>query len=94
MNKSKREVIQEKIENIIIENNCNGIILSSVRSGKTKMILESIRKHSQGKDITIFLAYPTIDIKDSWENEMKRFKAYVNYLMNFYANYFRIYRYM
>ena len=25
---------------------------------------------------------------------MKRFKAYVNYLMNFYANYFRIYRYM
>ena len=24
---------------------------------------------------------------------MKRFKAYVNYLMNFYANYFRIYRY-
>ena len=28
------------------------------------------------------------------ENEMKRFKAYVNYLMNFYANYFRIYRYM
>ena len=76
MNKSKRDIIQEKIENIIVENNCNGIILSSVRSGKTKMILESIRKHSQGKDITIFLAYPTIDIKDSWENEMKRLNYY------------------
>lgn len=76
MNKSKRDVIQEKIESIIIKNNCNGIILSSVRSGKTKMILESIRKHSQGKDITIFLAYPTIDIKDSWENEMKRLNYY------------------
>ena len=25
---------------------------------------------------------------------MKRFKAYINYLMNFYANYFRIYRYV
>lgn len=76
MNKSKRDVIQEKIENIIIENNCNGIILSSVRSGKTKMILESIRKHSQDKDITIFLAYPTVDIKVSWENEMKRLNYY------------------
>ena len=76
MNKSKRDVIQEKIENIIIENNCNGIILSSVRSGKTKMILTSIKKHSEDKDITIFLGYPQIDIKVSWENEMKRLNYY------------------
>lgn len=73
---SSKNIIQEKIEKIIIENNCNGIVLSSVRSGKTKMILESIKKHSQGKDITIFLAYPQIDIKVSWENEMKRLNYY------------------
>ena len=72
MNKSKRDIIQEKIEKIIIENNCNGIILSSVRSGKTKMILTSIRKHSQGKDINILVSTPQVDIMHSWIEECKK----------------------
>jgi superfamily II DNA or RNA helicase len=72
MDKSKKDLIQERIEKTIVLHNCRGIILSSVRSGKTKMLLESIRKHSKGKEVTIFLAYPNVDIKTSWENEMNR----------------------
>lgn len=72
MTKSNKDLIQEKLEEKIISNDFRGIVLSSVRSGKTKMLLESVRKHSKGKDITIFVAYPNIDIRLSWENEMKR----------------------
>ena len=78
MNKSKRDIIQEKIEKIIIENNCNGIILSSVRSGKTKMILTSIRKHSQGKDINILVSTPQVDIMHSWREECEKLEYYPN----------------
>jgi len=69
---TKKDLIQEKIQNTIIENNCKGIILSSVRSGKTKMILESIKNHSNNKEITVFIAYPNIDVRISWENEINR----------------------
>jgi superfamily II DNA or RNA helicase len=61
--------IQTGIINTIIENNCRGIILSSVRSGKTRILLNCIKKHSKRKDIKVLLLYPNIDIKNSWENE-------------------------
>jgi len=61
--------IQEGIINTILENSCRGIILSSVRSGKTRILLNSIKKHSKRKDIKVLLLYPNIDIKNSWENE-------------------------
>jgi len=68
MTKTKDE-IQKEIIHTIVNANCKGIILSSVRSGKTRMILESIRKHSLEDVPLIFLAYPNVDIKNSWEKE-------------------------
>ena len=61
--------IQEGIINTIVKNNCRGIILSSVRSGKTRILLKSIQKHSDNKKINVLVLYPNIDIKNSWEKE-------------------------
>jgi len=68
--------IQEGIINTIIENECRGIILSSVRSGKTRILLTSICKqivklygNISFKDKSILVLYPNIDIKNSWEKE-------------------------
>lgn len=68
--------IQTGIINTIVENNCRGIILSSVRSGKTRILLTSICKqiiklyrNISFKEKSILVLYPNIDIKNSWENE-------------------------
>lgn len=61
--------IQEGIIDTIVKNNCRGIILSSVRSGKTRILLKSIQKHSDNKKINVLVLYPNIDIKNSWEKE-------------------------
>ena len=68
--------IQTGIINTIVENECRGIILSSVRSGKTRILLTSICKqivklygNIRFKDKSILVLYPNIDIKNSWENE-------------------------
>ena len=37
--------IQEKIINVIIKNNCRGIVLSSVRSGKSRVLLKTIERY-------------------------------------------------
>lgn len=69
--------IQETIINTIIGHSCRGIILSSVRSGKTRVLLTSICKqivklygNIPFKDKSILVLYPNIDIKNSWENEV------------------------
>lgn len=61
--------IQEGIIDTIVKNNCRGIILSSVRSGKTRILLKSIQKHSDNKKVNVLVLYPNIDIKNSWEKE-------------------------
>ena len=61
--------IQEKIINTIIENNCRGIVLSSVRSGKTRILLKTIERYFKNKNPKILVLYPNIDIKLSWEKE-------------------------
>ena len=68
--------IQTGIINTIVDNDCKGIILSSVRSGKTRILLTSICKqivklyeNISFKDKSILVLYPNIDIKTSWENE-------------------------
>lgn len=68
--------IQETIINTIIGHSCRGIILSSVRSGKTRILLTSICKqivklygNIPFKDKSILVLYPNIDIKNSWEKE-------------------------
>ena len=61
--------IQEKIINAIIENNCRGIVLSSVRSGKTRILLKTIERYFKDKNPKVLVLYPNIDIKLSWEKE-------------------------
>ena len=61
--------IQEKIINTIIENNCRGIVLSSVRSGKTRVLLKTIERYFKDKNPKVLVLYPNIDIKLSWEKE-------------------------
>jgi len=70
MNNKKNEV-QEEIINTIIKNNFKGIILASVRSGKTRILLSSIKEHSKNyiENPKILVLYPNIDIKTSWEKE-------------------------
>lgn len=61
--------IQENIINTIIENNCRGIVLSSVRSGKTRILLKTIERYFKNKNPKVLVLYPNIDIKSSWEKE-------------------------
>ena len=61
--------IQEKIINTIIENNCRGIVLSSVRSGKCRILLKTIERYFKDKNPKVLVLYPNIDIKLSWEKE-------------------------
>lgn len=61
--------IQEKIINTIIENNCRGIVLSSVRSGKSRVLLKTIERYFKDKNPKVLVLYPNIDIKLSWEKE-------------------------
>ena len=61
--------IQENIINTILENNCRGIVLSSVRSGKTRVLLKTIERYFKDKNPKILVLYPNIDIKSSWEKE-------------------------
>ena len=61
--------IQENIINTIIGNNCRGIVLSSVRSGKTRILLKTIERYFKDKNPKVLVLYPNIDIKLSWEKE-------------------------
>ena len=61
--------IQEKIINTIIQNNCRGIVLSSVRSGKSRVLLKTIERYFKDKNPKVLVLYPNIDIKLSWEKE-------------------------
>lgn len=70
MIKSKDE-IQQEIINKIVDNNCRGIVLSSVRSGKSRMLIKSINKHSLEESPSILILYPNVDVRVSWEKEFE-----------------------
>jgi len=64
-----KDEIQQGIIDTIVNKKCRGIVLSSVRSGKTRMLLEAIRKHSVKEFPSVLVLYPNIDIRNSWEKE-------------------------
>ena len=68
---NKKDEIQKEIVNTIIKNNFKGIILASVRTGKTRILLNSIKEHSKNhiENPKILVLYPNIDIKNSWKKE-------------------------
>lgn len=63
-----KDQIQERIISQIISNDFKGIVLASVRSGKTRILLNAIRRHHIGH-AKILVLYPNIDIKNSWQKE-------------------------
>jgi len=79
--KSKDE-IQKEIINTIVENNCKGIILASVRVGKCRIILETIKKHSLEETPVVFLAYPNIDVKNSWLDECEKINFFPEFIFS------------
>lgn len=67
-------MIKDKIQRIIIDKIKNalfrGIVLASVRSGKTRILLTTIREISDNDlDIKVLVGYPNVDIKNSWIEE-------------------------
>jgi len=65
----KRGLIQNEASESIIKNNYNGIILVAPRVGKTKILLDALRK-SDFNSITV--AAPFNSILDSWETEIDK----------------------
>jgi len=70
-----QRIIIDKIKNTLFR----GIVLASVRSGKTRILLTAIREISDNNlDINILVGYPNIDIKNSWISECEKLDYYPN----------------
>ena len=66
---SKRDLIQSELSSKIIENNTFGIADISPRVGKIKITLNCLKP----KD-SVIIAYPETNLKQSWINDIKRWK--------------------
>ena len=70
-----QRIIIDKIKNTLFR----GIVLASVRSGKTRILLTAIREISNNDlDINILVCYPNTDIKNSWILELEKLDYYPN----------------
>ena len=70
-----QRIIIDKIKNALFR----GIVLASVRSGKTRQLLTAIREMSDNDlDTTILVGYPNTDIKNSWIDECEKLEYYPN----------------
>ncbi len=70
-----QRVIIDKIKNALFR----GIVLASVRSGKTRQLLTAIREMSYNDlNSNILVGYPNVDIKNSWIDECKILEYYPN----------------
>lgn len=67
MNRNEvQRIIIDKIKKALFR----GIVLASVRSGKTRILLTAIREMSDNDlDIKVLVGYPNVDIKNSWIEE-------------------------
>ena len=76
-----KDEIQRGIITDIKLANCRGIILASVRSGKTRILITAIREHRWLMKIDykgapkVLVLYPNIDIKKSWEDECTKIEC-------------------
>jgi len=70
-----QRIIIDKIKNALFK----GIVLASVRSGKTRILLTAIKEISDNDlDISILVGYPNVDIKNSWISECEKLDYYPN----------------
>jgi superfamily II DNA or RNA helicase len=72
-----KEQVQKEIVTSILEADFRGIVLSSVRSGKTRILLTAIKEHTKGYPKVLVL-YPNIDIKNSWIDECEKIGCPMN----------------
>lgn len=69
---TKQAEVQRKIINTIVESDFRGIVLSSVRSGKTRILLTSVKEHNKLPNPKVLVLYPNIDVKNSWLDECEK----------------------
>lgn len=70
-----QRIIIDKIKNALFR----GIVLASVRSGKTRILLTTIREMSDNDlNTNILVGYPNTDIKNSWIDECEKLEYYPN----------------
>ena len=70
-----QRIIIDKIKNSLFR----GIVLASVRSGKTRILLTAIRELSDNDlDTTILVSTPQVDIMHSWREECEKLNYYPN----------------
>lgn len=70
-----QRIIIDKIKNALFR----GIVLASVRSGKTRQLLTAIREMSDNDlNTNILVGYPNVDIKNSWISECEKLDYYPN----------------
>lgn len=70
-----QRIIIDKIKNALFR----GIVLASVRSGKSRMLLTAIRELSDNDlNANILIGYPNTDIKNSWISECEKLNYYPN----------------
>lgn len=74
MNKNEiQRIIIDKIKNALFK----GIVLASVRSGKTRILLTAIREMSDNNlDTNVLVSTPQVDIMHSWIEECEKLKYY------------------
>ena len=70
-----QRIIIDKIKNALFK----GIVLASVRSGKTRILLTAIKEMSNNDlNTNILIGYPQVDIKNSWIDECGKLDYYPN----------------
>lgn len=69
---TKQIEVQRKIIDTIVKNDFRGIVLSSVRSGKTRILLTSIKEHNTLAAPKVLVLYPNIDVKNAWTDECEK----------------------
>lgn len=70
-----QRIIIDKIKNALFR----GIVLASVRSGKTRILLTAIRELSNNDlNTTILVSTPQVDIMHSWNDECEKLNYYPN----------------
>lgn len=67
-----KDQIQKEIIDAIVSSDFKGIVLSSVRSGKTRILITAIKEHTNKEVPKVLVLYPNIDIKNSWIDECEK----------------------
>ena len=82
-----QRIIIDKIKNALFR----GIVLASVRSGKTRILLTAIREISDNDlNINILVGYPNVDIKKSFIDECDKLDYYPNIHYSTYKSLYKL----